>query len=70
MTNKERLAIPPLTHYTPGGESRVDIVKRLLNPPPPLAARLLGWLKGSGGAGRQSGRPRQPWRRRHAGSSA
>jgi hypothetical protein len=66
MTHKERLAIPPLTHYSPRGESRVDIVTRLLNPPPPLTDRLLGWLTRVRFRAKTGGSAR----RRFAGSSA
>ena len=34
MTRIERLAIPRITYYTSRQETRVELMQRLLNPPP------------------------------------
>jgi hypothetical protein len=64
MTSRERHAIPPLTHYTPDGGSRVELMKRLLTPRPTPAARLAAWLKGWRAVTKRFGTGRRrPWRR-------
>jgi len=43
MTRNERLAIPRLAYYTNRQETRVELMRQLLNGPPEPPARRLEW---------------------------
>lgn len=43
MTRNERLAIPRIAYYTSRQETRVELMRQLLNPPPAPAVRRAEW---------------------------
>ena len=43
MTRNERLAVPRLAYYTSRQETRVELMRQLLNPPPAPDVRRVEW---------------------------